>query len=543
MALSTIKLKKWSEFTDSDVFSEQFLKEVLPGYLQTCRWFGAKNSAIRRYNAELIIPLSYGQHLYYLIVLEITFESAYTENYLLVLGQNEDQGIPQNARLAELHIGSSKKMLIDALYDERFREFLFVNTLAETVFPHPEGSLDFTKGRILADWNKNNKVASRVLNAEQSNTTIVFNDNYYLKIYRKLFRDANPDYELTYFLSEKTKFTNSPRFAGSITWKRGVSYEVTIALMQEKVENKGDAWTYMLDEVKQFYRRLEDSKIPVGQLDEVKLYNTLRSNDLSNRMTDLVGEQTVRNIQKLALRTAQMHLALFKDKFTRRFVPKAFNTDYKAWLLNRMIYHVDHRCNLLENSMHKLSGEALEYAKQFLLLKPRIKDRILNFHSSELYSMRVRIHGDYHLGQVILTEDDFYILDFEGEPEATIRDRKVKQPPMKDVAGMLRSFQYAIYANIFSPDNNISLSQKDQFLAGERYYSVIVGLFLSKYIDTAFDAGLDIGYKHEIDFLLRYHLLEKAIYEMGYELNSRPDWVIIPLKGVLDLINDNQHGK
>jgi maltose alpha-D-glucosyltransferase/alpha-amylase len=193
--------------------------------------------------------------------------------------------------------------------------------------------------------------------------------------------------------------------------------------------------------------------------------------------------------------------------------------------------------------MHKLQGEALDYAKEFLTLKPRIKDRILNFHSSELHSMRIRIHGDYHLGQVILTDDDFFILDFEGEPEATIRDRKVKQPPIKDVAGMLRSFQYAIYATIFSPDNNISLSQKDQFLAGDRYYAAIVGLFLSKYIDTAFEEGLDIGYKHEIDFLLRYHLLEKAIYEMGYELNSRPDWVIIPLRGVLDLIKDTTHGK
>lgn len=542
MTLPTIKLKKWSEFTDSDVFGEQFLKDVLPQYLKGCRWFGAKNSPIRRYNAELIIPLSYGQHLYYLLILEITFETAYTENYLLILGQSEHD-LPETAKLAHLNVDGHKKWLVDAIYDEKFREFLLVNTVAETSFPHPEGALDFTKGRVLADLPKNSKITSRVLNAEQSNTTVVFNDAFYLKIYRKLFRDANPDYELTYFLSEKTSFQNSPRFAGSITWKKGVSYEVTIALMQEKVENQGDAWGYFLGEVRQFYRRLEDSKMAIHDLDEIKLYKEVRVTDLSTRMTDLIGKHTIRNVQKLALRTAQMHLALFKEKFTRRFIPKAFNTDYKAWLLNRLIYHVDHRYHLLENCLGILSEESLVYAREFMKIKQKIKDRLLNFHSSELHSMRIRIHGDYHLGQVILTGDDFYILDFEGEPEATIRDRKVKQPPMKDVAGMLRSFQYAIFATIFDKDNPSGLSQKDQFLAGDRYYAAIVGLFLSKYIDTAFEEGLDIGYKREIDFLLRYHLLEKAIYELGYELNSRPDWVIIPLKGVLELINDPAHGK
>ena len=541
MELRTLTTPNWKGFTSSEAFKQDFLHDVLPEYLQTCRWFGSKSAAIRRFDAELIIPLIHGDLLYYLTILEVIFESAHSENYLLVLTASNDESIPDQARIAKLSIGKSQTYLVDGLYDVKFREYLFYNIVNTSSVPHEDGQLTFRKGQMLQNVTADDLVSSKALNAEQSNTTIVFNDTYYLKVYRKLFRDANPDYELTYFLSERTQFQNSPRFAGSINWMRN-AFEITIGLMQEKVENKGDAWTYMLSEVRQFFNRLVEEKFDAKKLDEIALYNRLKDYQLSSDTAHLIGEDTIKRIQLLALRTAEMHLALFKEKFTRRFIPKSFNTDYKAWLLNRLIYHVDHRINLMENSMHKLSDEAKEYAEEFLSLKGKIKDRILNFHSSELNSMRIRIHGDYHLGQVILTDDDFYILDFEGEPEATIRDRKVKQPPLKDVAGMLRSFQYAIYANIFDKSNPSPLSKEDQFIAGERYYALIVGLFMDTYISTSFERGLDIGYEKEIEFLLKYHLLEKAIYELGYELNSRPDWVIIPLKGVLDIINED-HGK
>lgn len=541
MKLRTLTTSDWKNFTSSEAFTQDFLHEVLPDYLQTCRWFGSKSSPIRRFDAELIIPLIHGDLLYYLTILEVVFETAHSENYLLVLTASNDESIPEQARIANLSIGTMQSYLVDGLYDNKFREYLFYNIVNGSSVPHQDGQLTFRKGLMLENVSADDLISSNALNAEQSNTTIVFNDTYYLKVYRKLFRDANPDYELTYFLSERTQFRNSPRFAGSINYVRNM-LEVTIGLMQEKIPNKGDAWTYMLSEVRQFYNRLEKAKYDVHKLDDVKVYNRININELSDDMVRFISKETIGKIQLLALRTAEMHLALFKEKFTRRFIPKSFNTDYKAWLLNRLIYHVDHRFNLMENCMHKLNDEAKVYAEEFLHLKSKIKDRILNFHSSELNSMRIRIHGDYHLGQVILTDDDFYILDFEGEPEATIRDRKVKQPPLKDVAGMLRSFQYAVYANIFDKTNPIKLSKEDQFIAGERYYSAIVGLFLEQYIGTAFERGLDIGYEREIEFLLKYHLLEKAIYELGYELNSRPDWVIIPLKGVLDIINED-HGK
>jgi maltokinase len=147
------------------------------------------------------------------------------------------------------------------------------------------------------------------------------------------------------------------------------------------------------------------------------------------------------------------------------------------------------------------------------------------------------VHGDYHLGQILVNGDDFFIIDFEGEPESTIRDRKVKQPPLKDVAGLFRSFHYAIYATIFNNQESYNKSLPELFEAGEILYQYFVGLFLGTYVTEIQNANINIGYQQERIFLLKYSLLEKAVYELGYELNSRPQWAVIPLKGISNIIN------
>jgi len=178
----------------------------------------------------------------------------------------------------------------------------------------------------------------------------------------------------------------------------------------------------------------------------------------------------------------------------------------------------------------------LKLANQFLDHKKEIRKLFLNFDWTKMKSERIRIHGDYHLGQVLVNGDDFYILDFEGEPESTIRDRKVKQPPLKDVAGMFRSFHYSIYATIFNNQGKYPYEQEELFRAGEILFKYFVGVFIQTYTEVAQGGNLNIGYRKEIDFLLKYCLLEKAVYELGYELNSRPPWAVIPLTGIASIM-------
>ena len=193
--------------------------------------------------------------------------------------------------------------------------------------------------------------------------------------------------------------------------------------------------------------------------------------------------------------------------------------------------------NTIENRLHKLEGLALELANEFLDNKNEIRKRFVNFDWTKLKGERMRVHGDYHLGQVLVKDDDFYILDFEGEPESTIRDRKVKQPPLKDVAGLFRSFHYAIYANIFNNSKLYNQKQEELFEAAEVLYQYLMGVFLGTYVVEIQNANVNIGYQQERIFILKYAMLEKAVYELGYELNSRPKWAVIPLKGISNIIN------
>jgi len=526
----------WEHFLDDQDLREHLLNEAFPAYLKTQRWFGAKSAKVKKYEVEGQLFYREGDRLFQLLMIEVIFLTSNSDTYFLPLSLEFSDDFETGGEIARLEVGGQTGQLIDALYSPAFRESIFRKMASNTIMDVDYGKLNF-QGSTGFRWRAEKPVSSRLLKLEQSNTTIVYDDRYFLKIYRKLYRDQNPDFEVSRFLTEKTDFKNTPSYRGAINWYKKGFYSITMGLMQKKVENKGDIWPLFQQHVEGYFQRIEALDLRIDSLPKVPLYKPVKLEDLPQPYPILIGEKALTHIQRLAKRTAEMHLALFWDREDHAFVPIQYSEDYKAWLQNRILYLLDHRITTMETVMDQFSERSRAYAEEFLARKVEVKNRILNFDETRLSSSRIRIHGDYHLGQVLLSpEDDFFILDFEGEPEATIRDRKVKHSPLKDVAGMCRSFHYAVFATIFS-ENNFKMDEEALTEAGGRYYRAIVAVFLATYLELAFDEGLNIGYYKEIDFLLRYHIFEKAIYELGYELNSRPDWVIIPLKGLNQILN------
>jgi maltose alpha-D-glucosyltransferase/alpha-amylase len=395
--------------------------------------------------------------------------------------------------------------------------------------------LQFHKGEKLLDKDY---VSSKFMGVEQSNTSIIYNGTLVLKIFRRIYISTNPDYEISRFLTERMDFKASPAYTGSISVELSEG-KITLGLMQELVSNQGDAWQFMLEETDRIFDNLKTKKIKINKLPNVELFKRLKINEVPHEIIDWAGLSIFVRIQTLATRTAEMHIALGSDIHDTAFTPTTYNGDYTVWLKNRLTYQFQNRLNILENNLHKLDGLTLELANQFLENKTEIRKIFLDFDWTKMKSERIRIHGDYHLGQVLVNGEDFWLLDFEGEPESTIRDRKVKQPPLKDVAGMFRSFHYAIYATIFNNKEKYPFEQDELFVAGEILFKYFVGVFLNTYTEVAQAGNLNIGYKKEIDFLLKYCLLEKAVYELGYELNSRPRWAVIPLTGIASLLDKN----
>jgi len=524
--------ENWEEVLDNKDFVKVFLSDVLEDYIIKQRWYGGKASKLKYIELSDYFRIQKDGEIYYGLILEINFVEAFYQHYFLPIAFVTDESFARQDRILPISIKGKQGFIIDAINLEAFRKLVFERILGAVPY-------DRTKVQYHRSENFKNTIyeTSRFLGLEQSNTSIIYNDKYVLKFFRRIYADKNPDYEMSCFLSEKKEFKNTPAYQGSINVIDSDNVCITIALMQEMVPNDGDAWEYMLNELHKVFSNLELKNIDVNSLPTNELYSRLKIEDVPAQLIDWVGLNLFEKIQTLGNRTAEMHIVLGSEFEDTSFTPARFNGDYTVWLKNRLLYQFQNRLNTIENNLHKLEGLALELAKEFLDNKNIIRKRFVNFDWTKLKGERIRVHGDYHLGQVLVKDDDFYILDFEGEPESTIRDRKVKQPPLKDVAGMFRSFHYAIYATIFNNNEKYIQSQKTLFEAAEVLYSYFTSVFLATYIDAILEANLNIGYNQERNFILKYCLLEKAVYELGYELNSRPRWALIPLKGISNIIN------
>ncbi len=523
----------WEQLLDDSNFVSVFLSDVLEEYIQKQRWYGGKASKLKYIELAEYFRIQQKEEVYYGLILEVNFVEAFYQHYFLPIAFVTDESLAEKDRILPISIKGNSGYIIDAVNIEAFRKLVFERII--TAEPIDRTKVKYHKSaQLLDDTYK----SSRFMGLEQSNTSIIYNDTSVLKFFRRIYSDKNPDYEMSRYLSEKKEFKNTPPYLGSINIEDSEKDIITIALMQKMIPNEGDAWDFMLKEFKRIFDAFDSKKLNINEVPKTERFLKLSINNIPAIIIDWVGLDFLKRIQILSKRTAEMHIALGSEFEEMAFTPSHYNGDYEVWLKNRLLYQFQNRLNTVENNLDKLDGMALVLAQEFLDKKNTIRKRFVNFDWTKLKGQRIRVHGDYHLGQILVKDNDFHILDFEGEPESTIRDRKVKQPPLKDVAGLFRSFHYAIYTTIFNNLKNYKSNTETLFAAGELLYDYIIGLFLGTYITEVRDANLNIGYNQERIFLLKYALLEKAVYELGYELNSRPQWAIIPLKGISNIINN-----
>lgn len=523
----------WEELLEDKNFIKVFLSDVLEDYILKQRWYGGKSSKLKYIELPEYFRIQQRGELYYGLLLEVNFVEAFYQHYFLPIAFVTDETFAEKDRILSLTINGQKGFLIDALNLEAFRKLVFERIM--TAVPNDTTKVRYHKSIYFTDTEY---ISSRFMGMEQSNTSIIINDKTVIKFFRRIYADKNPDYEMSRFLSERKEYKNTPAYLGSISIIDSDNDNITIALMQELVANEGDAWEFMLKELDKVFANLTHKHIQIGRLPKISLFQRIQIRDVPPEIIDWAGLNIFLKLQTLAKRTAEMHIALGSEFEDTSFTPTHFNGDYEVWLKNRLLYQFQNRLNIVENNLHRLDGRALELANVFLERKNEIRKKFVNFDWTKLKGERIRVHGDYHLGQVLVQGDDFYLLDFEGEPESTIRDRKVKQPPLKDVAGMFRSFHYSIYATIFSNGEKYPYSQDDLFKAGEILYRYFIGVFLETYISLIQKENLNIGYNQERIFILKYCMLEKAVYELGYEMNSRPLWAVIPLEGIMNIVNE-----
>jgi maltose alpha-D-glucosyltransferase/alpha-amylase len=296
------------------------------------------------------------------------------------------------------------------------------------------------------------------------------------------------------------------------------------------VDNEGDAWVMTMNAIGKYYERA------LAQVSFPPLVDreTIKFEDAPPVIQQLIGREFYELVTLLGKRTAEMHTALASDVTSRDFAPEKITQHYQRSLYSSLRRLMKDRFSLLADSLSSLNPASRKLAEEVLSMTEPIHDCFTEMFRTKISAVKTRIHGDYHLGQVLFTGKDFVIIDFEGEPGFSFSERRLKKSPFKDVAGMMRSFHYAAYGKIllndeFKDGNGEILEQ-----AAEQWQHYISRFFLGSYLESG---GLGTNLSKENRVLLRTFLLEKGIYELGYELNARPDWVNVPLRGIQYLVN------
>jgi maltose alpha-D-glucosyltransferase / alpha-amylase len=525
-----------------DGASRQRLETVnFPEYLPKQRWFAGKSRNIKTTRvmdwAVLEAPNAA------LTLLEVQFDSGPSELYVMPLGltlgeaaAELQQQAPQ-AIIAPVAAAGKSGLLHDGVFsDNTCLDFLsLIEEGREVQACH--GQIRGVRGDRLGEIRGPAEagLAVRRGSAEQSNTSILYGDRLILKLLRRQEPGVNPDAELGRYLTEGVKFDGIPPFAGSIQYQPvGDGEPFVLAMLQGLVANEGDGWQWTIDELDRYFETCAPQVFPDDVRAELGDPLELSERPMLQAARDHIG-MYLDSAATLGRRTAELHLALASASDDPSLSPEPLGEAELQTLLVDLHDHASRVFELLKERLPFLPDEVMEAAAGVLSRRTRILDHFDTFRLASVHTQRIRIHGDYHLGQVLKVKTDFVILDFEGEPARPLADRRVKQCPLKDVAGMLRSFSYAAYSSLinYSTRHGADMARLEPW--ARLWERCVAAEFLRAYRETA--RGSEFAPLNIADFqkLLDIFLMDKALYEVRYEMNVRPQWVRIPLLGIMSL--------
>ena len=525
------------------------LEPVLADWLRNQRWFGGKAKTIKFVTIRESIPVPCGPDLAVIALLQVDYVQGDSELYALPLAfaQGEAAGAlrRQSPRLIICELtqpaAGQSGVLYDAVGGREFCQALLELVASRRRTRAPGGELEASRTPVfrllLGDAALPEPTVGK---AEQSNSSVIYGDKFILKLFRRLDAGVNPDLEITRFLTAH-EFPHGQQLAGALEFCRPKEERLTLGMLSRLVPGARDTWEYTLDALGRYYDRVatliaDGQTPPMGNL---PLDHWLQA-ALPATTSETVGTY-LDSARLLGERTAAMHLALASDADDEAFAPEPFTSYYLRGLFQSMRNQSTHNFRLLRKQLKTLPEDLAPLAERVLELEPAIVSRFRLLYERPPTARRIRCHGDFHLGQVLHTGKDFVIIDFEGEPALSMSERRIKRSSLRDVAGMVRSFHYAAWAGHHEHVKRGSLDQESlpKFEPWMRlWYQAVSSVYLRAYLKTMGPSEVVPQSPEELLSMLPAYLLNKAVYEMGYELNNRPAWLRIPLQGIVELAGD-----
>jgi maltose alpha-D-glucosyltransferase/alpha-amylase len=522
-------------------------RQALTPFLGRQRWFGAKARTIARARFSDWAMIRPGAAPAFLAMVSVLYTDQGSETYLvpLAFAVNDDARrilLERPGCVLARVTGARKGVLMDGLLDDDVWSRLLAHLDRGADTPTGAGRLVGQPGPDRIDLPS---PLRWVRAGDQTNSVAFANERYALKVFRRVEQGPNPDLEIVRFLTERA-FTRIPKLAGALVYERPGLEPAVLALAQAAITHQGSGWDFTIDELRRFYEsasaRLHGADTPPPPVEvrprRSRAAETLAGEAPSERQPPPFFAAAARwyltAARTLGRRTAELHLALAKGT-DPVFRPEPIDADALEALGAAMAARAAARLDLLESKRDSIAELVRPQASALLAARAAVLERFGRVRHLGRGGCRIRVHGDYHLGQVLRTEEDFVILDFEGEPARSLEERRMKQSPLKDVAGMVRSFSYAAYTALFASSVNAPDDFSHLEESADTWQYWVSDAFVTTYRSTLGATDL-VPDGAAFDALLGAFVLDKGLYELEYEINHRPEWIRIPLTGILRLI-------
>ena len=512
--------------------AEAALELSLPESLKRQRWFAAKSDDIQSVKSgpTIVLAQDNSELVYAVMLANVRLHDAGSQLYCLALAIGPSGFARSDSVLASFQTQSAPGMQRQNLdVCDSAATTGFWRALTQTLFApdsqdeEQNRALRLVRTSATPDWNPDTiqflDIAPQEI--EQSNSSAIVGD-LFVKLIRRPLQGTNPEAEVGLFLTDQSPFPNVPSVAGIVELQTDESRRICLAVISDRVPAESDAWQFTLREVADFQIRIgqqQDSFPPPAVPEFPESVNA----EIPESVGRLLGS-FAEHLEGLGRRTAELHLALASRNDLPDFCPEPLTPAKLQTQIESVRVERDSTLELLDSASVSMQPGFLDSAES---ATNTILNKALSLRSTGI--SQIRCHGDYHLGQILWTDDDFVIIDFEGEPDRPLEDRRRKCPAFKDVAGLVRSLHYA--ARTGAPDDDPPpVRASDDWL--ERWFACAALTFLQSYFSRADGAEFLPRDLDDARKLLDLFLLEKVLYEIRYELNHRPGWLPIPLAGL-----------
>lgn len=517
--LQTLVIRRdMTDLVDEPHLVQTLSRDILPSYLEKRRWFGAKGERLKQARLVSAIPMGI-THNILLGELEAELEG-HTETYLVPLtpawDDTQPSALAQQLALARIRQGRRVGFLTDGFSTEAMARGVVRGLCERSVISGRAGTLEFLGTEQLDCMSLADDMPVRWLSAEQSNSSLIIADMAMIKLIRHISPGVHPEVEMTRYLTE-VRYQNTAPLLGEVVRTSPEGERFTLMIVQGAIRNQGDAWNWMLTNLR---RILDDIGISAPEQDA--------QDDLLKPLTTFAGT--------IGQRLGELHFALAEDTDNQNFVPlPALEENCELWRASA-VGQIDRALDILEEEDGQLEPEVAAMVKPLLGQRQHLMDLAAKLSRAAEGAMMIRNHGDFHLGQVLVAESDAYIIDFEGEPARELAQRRAKTIPLRDVAGLLRSLSYLAATAELETEAVAETDTPERSAIIRRFVELAERNFLDSYFQAvAGSKNLQVD-ETKRQQMLDLYLLEKAAYEIAYEARNRPKWLPIPLRGFAAIV-------